>query len=327
MDINKIAELAGVSRATVSRFLNKGYVSSANKEKIQKVIDETGYVPSLHAQTLRTKKTNLIGVILPKIASETISRIVEGISIKLNENGYNVLLGNTDNTIEKELEYLKIFKNNRVDGIIFIGTIITPAHKKIMKQIKVPIVMLGQKIEGYPCVYHDDYGATFQLVSYLIERGCKKIAYIGVTTEDKAAGLARKNAYLDVLEQAGLEVNSRLIKEGKFSFESGYDNMKILLDEYEQDIDGVYCATDTIATGALYCLKERGIPVPQKIKIAGIGDSRISKLIEPSLTSVHYYYKTSGIEAASLMLDKLSEDSSRDELKLGFEIYPRSSTS
>ena len=93
MNINKIAELAGVSRTTISRYLNNGYVS------------ETGYVPSSFAQTLRTKKTNLIGVILPKISSSTISRIVDGISTELKKDGYNVLLGNTDLDIEK-IEYI-----------------------------------------------------------------------------------------------------------------------------------------------------------------------------------------------------------------------------
>ncbi len=86
MNINKIAELAGVSRTTISRYLNNGYVSEKNRKKIQKIIDETGYVPSSFAQTLRTKKTNLIGVILPKISSSTISRIVDGISTELKKD-------------------------------------------------------------------------------------------------------------------------------------------------------------------------------------------------------------------------------------------------
>ena len=95
MNISKIAKLAGVSNATVSRFLNNGYVSQDNRDKIQKIIDETGYIPSAHAKTLRTKKTNLIGIIVPKISSEAVSRMVEGISTTLSKEGYNILLGNT----------------------------------------------------------------------------------------------------------------------------------------------------------------------------------------------------------------------------------------
>ena len=144
MNINKIAELAGVSRTTISRYLNNGYVSEKNREKIQKIIDETGYVPSSFAQTLRTKKTNLIGVILPKISSSTISRIVDGISTELKKDGYNVLLGNTDLDIEKEIDYLNIFKNNEVDGIIFLAKTISNRHLEIIENLKIPIVLLDK---------------------------------------------------------------------------------------------------------------------------------------------------------------------------------------
>ena len=101
MNINEIARLAGVSRATVSRYLNNGYVSSEKKEVIRKVIQETGYQPSSQAQTLRTKKTSLIGVILPKINSDTISREVAGISDILTRRGYQLILANTNNDVEE----------------------------------------------------------------------------------------------------------------------------------------------------------------------------------------------------------------------------------
>ena len=107
MNINEIARLAGVSRATVSRYLNNGYVSSEKKEVIRRVIQETGYQPSSQAQTLRTKKTSLIGVILPKINSDTISREVTGISDILTRRGYQLILANTNNDVEEELKKLQ----------------------------------------------------------------------------------------------------------------------------------------------------------------------------------------------------------------------------
>ena len=104
MNINEIARLAGVSRATVSRYLNDGYVSDEKKAVIRKVIEETGYQPSSQAQMLRTKKTKLVGVIIPKINSDTVGRMVAGISDVLNRSGYQLLLANTDNNIEEELK-------------------------------------------------------------------------------------------------------------------------------------------------------------------------------------------------------------------------------
>ena len=110
MTIKEIAQLAGVSSAAVSRYLNGGYVSEGKKEQIRKVIEETGYQPSAQARMLRTKKASLVGVVVPKINSESISRITAGIESVLAERGYQMLLAGTDNTPAKEVEYLRLFE-------------------------------------------------------------------------------------------------------------------------------------------------------------------------------------------------------------------------
>lgn len=325
MNISKIATLAGVSNATVSRFLNNGYVSQENREKIQKIIDETGYIPSAHAQTLRTKKTNLIGVILPKISSEAVSRIIEGTSKELTEAGYHILLGNTDLNIQKEIEYLNIFKNNQVDGIIFVATILTPAHLEVMEKIKVPIIVVGQQVEGYSCVYHDDFGAAYTLTKEFIQKGCKRIGYIGVTEKDIAVGYERKRGFMQALQDSGIEVQQELIKIGDFSEESGYQAINELM-QLDKRIDGVFCATDKIAVGALEWMKEKQPEQIERIKFAGIGDSVLAKAISPKLASMHYYYKTSGKEAAKMLLDAMqSETKMIKEVKLGYELKLRES--
>ena len=147
MNINEIARLAGVSRATVSRYLNNGYGSSEKKEVIRRVIQETGYQPSSQAQPLRTKKTSLIGVILPKITSDTISREVTGVSDILTRRGYQLILANTNNDVEEELKYLSLFKERQVDGVVFIATMFTRKHNQMLKDYKVPIVILGQHLD------------------------------------------------------------------------------------------------------------------------------------------------------------------------------------
>ena len=113
---------------------------------IRKVIEETGYQPSSQAQMLRTKKTKLVGVIIPKINSDTVGRMVAGISDVLNRSGYQLLLANTDNNIEEELKYLNLFKDNQVDGILFIATMFTAKHRKLLKECKVP----GSVWKGIP---------------------------------------------------------------------------------------------------------------------------------------------------------------------------------
>ncbi len=325
MNISKIAELAGVSKSTVSRFLNDGYVSESNKLKIQSVIDKTGYIPSSYAKTLRTKKTNLIGVILPKISSETISRVVDGISSEIAKYGYNVILGNTNLSVEKEIEYLNIFKNKEVDGIIFVATSITKKHIEIMKEIKIPIVLVGQNIQNYSCVYHDDFGASYSAVEYLIKNNKNNIGYIGVDEEDRAVGLERKEGYKKALEDNNIKVDNEKIKIGEFSQESGYINCKKLLSE-NKNIDAIFCVTDNIAIGAMEYIKEQNLNIPKDISIISIGDSRVSKVVTPKLTTMHYYYKTSGIKAAKIIMNKLVNNCiDIEKIKLGYELKERES--
>ena len=317
MNINEIAKLAGVSRATVSRYLNDGYVSEEKKEIIRKVIEETGYQPSAQAQTLRTKKTSLVGVILPKINSDTISREVAGISDVLTARGYQMILANTNNNLDEELKYL-----SQVDGVIFIATMFTRKHKQMLKDYKVPIVLLGQHLEGYPCVFQDDYRAAVLVTEKLLEKGTK-FAYIGVTERDEAVGQKRKRGFETTLRKKKTEVPPERFKEGNFTMDSGYE-MACELFEKDPTIDSLVCATDTMAIGAMTYLKEIGLRIPEDVQVAGIGDGALGKIMEPKLTTVHFYYKTSGREAAAMLVDLLERDKGVcKEVKMSCELVER----
>lgn len=124
MNIAEIAEMAGVSRAAVSRYFNNGYISREKREAIREVVEKTGYRPSAQAQTLRTKKTKMIGIIVPKLASLSIGLIVDGALSVLNESGYQALLAVTRDNPKKELEYLSAFRDKQVDGVILVATIL-----------------------------------------------------------------------------------------------------------------------------------------------------------------------------------------------------------
>ena len=202
MTIKEIAKLAQVSSAAVSRYMNGGYVSEEKKERIRAVIEETGYRPSVQARTLRTKRACLVGVIVPKINSESISRITEGIGQVLSERAYQMLLTITDNDPSKELEYMDLFESYPVDGIILVGTVLSSAHKEKLKKCRVPIVVIGQQTNEVSCIYHDDYRAAKELAEQIGKEMSGRIAYIGVTREDKAAGAAREDGFRDGLSDA-----------------------------------------------------------------------------------------------------------------------------
>lgn len=326
MTINEIAAMAGVSRATVSRYINHGYVSEEKKEAIRKVIEATGYQPSMTAQNLRSRVTKFIGVIIPRIDSDSISRMVAGIGDVLSAEGYQLLLANTNNNEKEELKFLSLFKENHVDGIILMGTIFTTEHKKALKSLSVPIVILSQRLPGYSCVYFDDYSASYALTDRLLAHGTN-FAYLSADLKDQAVGMERRNGFLQAIKNRGLSVPGGCILEARFSMDSGYEQAKELFSRNPK-IDTLICATDRIAVGAMKYIRELGKSIPEDVQIAGIGDSKLAQVTTPALSTVHLYYKTAGKEAARLLIDRIREGNSTasKELKLGFQLMMKGST-
>ena len=183
-----VAELAGVSNAAVSRYLNGGYISADKAERIKQAIQEAGYVRSNQARALRTGSTKLIGVIVPKINSESISRLTAGIGERLQAEGYQMLLADTSNDPAREVSFLEFFQSYPVDGIVLSGTVLTPAHTEFFESAHVPIVVAGQLVEGQNCVYYDDFEAARNLAGYVAAQCDGPIAYIGATRRDVSVG-------------------------------------------------------------------------------------------------------------------------------------------
>ncbi len=318
-----VAELAGVSSAAVSRYLNGGYISADKAERIKQAIELTGYVRSSQARALRTGSTKLIGVIVPKINSESVSRITAGIGQVLGRRGYQMLLANTDNAPDRELEYLDLFQNHPVDGIVLVATMITDEHRRAIGSCHVPIVLIGQNVEGAACVYHDDYEAAFELGQALAKHVVDgKIAYIGVTEEDRAAGYDRRRGFEAGLRAAGNPLDAALIRLGSFTLDSGYGAARELL-SVDPDVSFIACATDTMAAGALRAIDEvRGMGEGMH-RVSGFGDNAFLRALTGGIPTVHYGYLTSGVEATSMLLDTLDGvegEGGLRTLKLGHQL-------
>lgn len=326
MDINQIARMAGVSRATVSRYLNDGYVSQEKRAAIRRVIEQTGYVPSQQAKSLRTGKTGVVGVIIPKINSASVSRMVAGITVVLNDAGYQIVLANTDNDPKREISFLKLFsERSKVDGVILVGTVLTVEHRAAIKRLPVPLVVLDQRLDGYSSVYQDDFGAMRAVTQCALRRG-EHPAFIGVFEEDLAAGRGRHEGFTAACAEAGTEVPASAQLVADFTVDSGYTACEQLLEAHPKT-DAIVCATDSIAFGVLTCLRESGRTVPDEVQVVGVGDSELSQVVTPRLTTAHFHYKTSGMEAARMLVGAMEgSDCVPRELKMGFEVIERDST-
>ncbi len=307
MTIKEVAQLAGVSSAAVSRYINGGSLSDQKREKIRKAIELTGYRPNLMARSMRTGRGGQVGVIVPKIHSDSVSAVMAGISNTLAEAGYMTLLGNAELSDEKEIR-------------------MTPEKEALISEMRIPVVITGQNFEGMPCVYHNDYYAAATLAEHMIARGRKKIAYIGVTERDLAAGLARRLGVQLALREAGMESESMPRRIGEFNAESGRKCMAELLEE-APDLDGVICATDAIALGAMRVLKEKGRKVPEDVSVAGFGNSWAGRVSNPALTTIRLDFRGCGEKAARLLLDLIGgQTAGRDSREmLPFELLERES--
>ncbi len=326
MNIAEIAKLAGVSSASVSRYFNNGYISEEKREAIRKVVEETGYRPSTQAQMLRTHKSRMVGVILPRIDLASISSMTSGILSVLEESGYYLLLVDTRNNIKKELDYLSFFNERQVDGVIYIATVVTPAHRKALKAMRVPIVLLSQKLNGYYCVYFDDYHAVYDMTWMFLKKGCSRLGFISVYHQDKAAGLERYRGYCDAVEAAGLpELKDQYMISG-FMAKNGYEKAQELTERFGK-LDALVCATDTIAIGAMHYFKINGLNIPENIQVSGFGDDAKGMVTTPTLTTVHISYEEGGSIAAEMLLEQM-EKKAQDirEVKLGYKIVERGSS-
>lgn len=329
LTIKQIAEMANVSRATVSRVLNdSGYVSVDARKRVLETIEKTGYVPSQHAKSLRTKQTKVIGVILPKISTETSSRVVDGLNNVFQEYGYHILLTTTNLESDKEIEYLRLLKSRQVDGIILLATNTDELLAAEIEQLNIPVVAIGQEFNRVSCVVYDDYHAARDLTQMIIDKGYRKIAFIGVDEADKAVGYLRKKAFLDVMAENGLNAREEWLAVTSFDLVAGYEAMKTIIEQAGENRlpEAVFAVTDRLAIGAMQYLKEKNIRIPQQIGVAGIGASDLSRYVQPALTTVEYYNKEAGIEGARMLLDQIRENSNcPKKIVLGYRLIVRGS--
>ncbi|WP_430507827.1 LacI family DNA-binding transcriptional regulator [Rossellomorea marisflavi] len=314
--IKEVAKMAEVSSATVSRFLNNsGYVGEEARKRILKVIEETGYVPSENAKSLRTKQTKVIGVILPKISTETSSRLVRGLDEVLAKEGYQILLANSGLSAEKEIEHLRLLKSRDVDGIILSATTNGANLKSEIQRLDIPVVVVGQEVDGTPNVIFDEYQAAKDMVKHLIDHGHERIGFIGVSEEDPAVGVLRKKGYLQAMQEKNLSIEESWIEKGIFDVESGAVAMERMM-EAAIPPTAVFAVTDRLAIGAMNYVKSKGLRIPEDMAFAGIGASELSRYITPSLTTMDYQNKESGRVAAGLILEAIKGGITSPEKRL-----------
>jgi LacI family transcriptional regulator, sucrose operon repressor len=316
-----IAKLAGVAKSTVSRYLNGGSVGEATKKKIEQAIKETGYSPNPFAQSLKAKKTNIIGTIVPRLDSYASSQTLIGIDEQLKQMNYQMLISNTSQNLEREIESIYSFANQKIAGIILLATEITDRHIEAFETVNVPVLLIGQEHENYHSLIHDDFYAGYAMGQYVLEKGYRKIAYLGVTERDIAVGVKRKQGFRKAIQEVGdCEVR---FYETLFKIPAAQASAIEIIHEYQPAI--FVCATDNIALGVLKAAYSEGLTIPKDIALTGFGGYDVTEIMHPGLTTAKFFYKEAGETAARHMVDLVNERHVEKVTVSKFEIIQRES--
>ena len=302
--INDIARKAGVAKSTVSRYLNNGSVSPETRSKIEEIIRETGYTPNNFARSLKAQKTNMIGVIIPRLSSASTNEVLSGIDERSRQLGYQLIITNSDQDSAREFENIQTLAKQKVEGIIMFARELTPDHIEAVKQTKTPFLFIGQKAEDIHSIIHQDYEAGEKVGKYALELGHRHFLFVGVPEKDRAVGVERKQGFLDKV-RAGNGVTVDTI-ETDFSRSSAYQKALKFLPETMATY--IVCATDNIAVAVLKASKELGYSVPEDFSLSGFGGYEATAYVSPTITTVSYPYRETGLESVDKLVKLINKE-------------------
>ena len=312
--IQDVAELAGVSKSTVSRYLNHGYISPEKTERVRAAISETGFKTNFFAKRLKTKRSQLIGVVLPRMDSVSVGKLLAGMSRALEPAGYQGFMLVSQLSVEKELMSIRSLIQQGVDGIIVDSVAITEEHLQIVEGAGIPIVFTGQQHPGLDCVKIDDYAAGRMMGAYLRQLGHRRAVFAGVTETDAAVGGDRRRGFQEAFLEAE-EARVDFLQTG-FGFLAAYNRAADIL-KLQPTV--VACATDNISLGLLRYFHEMHIKVPEEISVTGFGGYDVGAVVYPALTSVFFDYELVGMKAASRLLRRL--EGADEELDMEIPLF------
>jgi LacI family transcriptional regulator len=329
--IHDISKALNIDSSTVSRALNNSTrVSKKTREKISKKASELGYQRNSLASNLRTNTTKTIGVIVPRISRNFFSSVIAGIEETAYEAGFNVIICQSLDRLEREVKLMGTLLANRVDGVLISISMQTTNYDHLQAYLNhgAPIVFFDRPCSLSNCsnVNIDDYKASFEATEHLISKGCKHIVHFSGPQEIELYR-NRKNGYLEALKKHRIESNDSYCIESSLSEEDGIDSAKKII--ALKKIDGIFSANDTSAISAIQYLKNNGVHIPKDIAVVGFNNDPISAVIEPSLTTINQPGFEMGKIAADLLLKQVQEKNRSLQNKstlLSSELIVRNST-
>lgn len=333
ISIADIARVAGVSHSTVSRALRESsLISGATRERIQRLAREMGYTPNAIAQSLQTRHTSTIGLVVTSIADPFLIDVVKGVEEVARAASFSVFLSASHNDPEQEMVVIEMFRRRRVDGILVASSRMTNEYKERLVGLQVPIVLINSQAEAQDGVLHwvavDDYKGAKLAVEHLLQLNHRAIGYLGVASRPRSC-LQRLEGYRSALTEAGAEKRDEWIVTVPCAEASPEEDIaagqSALPRLFETGVTAVFCANDMIAVGVLMACRARGLALPERLSVVGFDDVPAASYVAPALTTIHQPKVALGRLATQVMLDLLQKRSGRNHT-LQPTLIPRDST-
>ncbi|SAL73213.1 LacI family transcription regulator [Caballeronia peredens] len=331
--MSDVARLAGVSKMTVSRVLAGHSVALATRERVQKAIDELGYVADAAAGALSSGRSEFVAVLVPSLASSNFSDTVRGLSASLEPHGLQLLIGDTDYHLDREERLVRSMLRHQPRCIALTGSRHTEATRTLLRRSGVPVVEMwdapSDPIDA--AVGFSNVSAARAMVRYLADRGYERIGFLGGASELDRRGLDRLKGFRAQMKALGFD-DDRIIRLGDspITMSHGGPALSALLETWP-DTQAVMCVSDMSAFGAIMECHRRGLSVPDDIAVAGFGNFEVAACCRPSITTVSIDAYGIGLRTGEILLAALEEREQGvaprpgKRVRVRYSVFPRES--
>lgn len=324
-----VAKRAGLSKTTVSRVINnQAYVSEENRALVLQAMKELDYHPSPAARRLRGQQTMTIGVLVSTVIQPLFACLVDAIERTAYENGYKIMICQSQGNKEKELLFLNMLKTKQVDGVII--TSLENDWKDIKSFVtNGPIVLCNEYINesSVPVIKLDQFNGTYLGIQHLIKRGHQKIGYCtGGLFAEHGKDKDRNQGYQKAMAEAGISINPAWIFVDRHTNEDGKKLLTHMMD-MEDRPTAIFTGSDEVAAGMLLQAREQGVRIPEDLAVMGFDDQPVAEWTSPPLTTVRQPIEEMGQKSTQLIIDALHQnEKDREQHELPIEIIIRQST-
>jgi LacI family gluconate utilization system Gnt-I transcriptional repressor len=327
--MSDIARHAGVSPMTVSRALREpSTVSEKMRRKVDAAVREFSYLPNRIAGSLSSKRSNVVGLIVPSIRNSLYANMIQAISDVLRANGFHLMIANSGHRLDDEAAAVAAFLAQRVSGLVLHNTTHTKQLRELVRRTGVPVIETGN-LPAEPldmAVSYSNFEAARAMTAHLGRLGYRKIGFVTLPLRDNDRSRERRRGYFAALKEMGLPVDPGLVLEAAGGFAEGADAVVRLIQTHP-GLDAAFFAGDVLAMGALLECQRRGWAVPKRIAIASFDDLDLLRHAVPAVTTLRIPREAIGRRSAELLVNRLlGAQPERIKIDLGFEIVQRDST-